>query len=112
VKLTSDSYVLTPEQRLLQCHLRELGLEGRFEMLVCLERKWRFDIACPEKHLAFEISGGNWSGGHRRGTAQEHEYEKLNWAQMHGWRVLQFTNRQVASGEAKTFIQEHLKEQP
>ena len=104
MKQKTRQYVLTEAQRLLGCHLTELRLAHHFEWPVCLDRRWRFDIACVNERIAIEISGGQWIGGHRRGKAQESEYEKLNYAQMMGWRVLQFTNRQVLSGEAKEFI--------
>jgi very-short-patch-repair endonuclease len=94
---------LTPAQELLRIHLNELGQGCDYEVRFC-DRKWRFDIALPLHRLAIEISGGNWTGGHRRGQAQENEYEKLNLAQMMGWRVLQFTNRQVLTGQAKEFL--------
>ena len=98
----------TPSQILLALHLRELGFcRPCFEFPVCAGRRWRFDIAVPAERLAFEISGGNWTGGHRRGKAQESEYDKLNYAQMDGWRVIQWTNRQVLSGEAKQWLKEH-----
>ena len=99
---------LTPAQILLQMHLKELGIPTVHEYCFHPMHKWRFDLACPFERLAFEISGGNWTGGHRRGKAQEDEYDKLNAAQLLGWRVMQFTNRQVLSGEAKAFIREHL----
>jgi very-short-patch-repair endonuclease len=100
---------LSVTQILLGKHLRELMLGVTPEYRFHQERKWRFDLACPHEHLAFEISGGNWTGGHSRGKAQENEYDKLNTAQMMGWRVMQFTNRQVLSGEAKAFLKEHLQ---
>jgi very-short-patch-repair endonuclease len=93
----------TPQQILLQVHLKELGIKTMPEYRFCA-RKWRFDLVALDERLAFEISGGNWTGGHRRGKAQEQEYDKLNLAQLLGWRVMQFTNRQVASGEAKQFL--------
>ena len=94
----------TLQQLLLAMHLKELGFETVSELQFCEGRRWRFDLACPAERLAFEVSGGTWTGGHARGQAQEAEYDKLNTAQMLGWRVFQFTNRQVTSGEAKNFI--------
>jgi very-short-patch-repair endonuclease len=101
----------TKQQILLGIHLRELGLQTVPE-LVFGNRHWRFDLSCDEHRLAFEISGGNWTGGHRRGKAQEDEYDKLNTAQMQGWRVLQFTNAQVEDGRAKEFVKGWLTNGP
>jgi very-short-patch-repair endonuclease len=71
-------------------------------------RKWKFDIAVPYMHLAFECDGGKWHGGHRRGKALEADYERQNTAIMEGWRVLRFTNEQVLDGTAKAFIERYL----
>ena len=38
----------------------------------------------------------------------ERDYEKLNLAQMLGWRCLRFTNKQVLRGEAKSFLEKWL----
>jgi very-short-patch-repair endonuclease len=99
----------TPAQILLALHIKELGLYRLFEVTVCEKRKWRFDIACPTERIAFEVNGGKWSGGHRRGKAIEDENDKLNTATLMGWRVLQFTNEQVLDGRAKAFLAEWLK---
>ena len=112
-------------QILLGIHLRELGFLPAYEHKFC-ERDWRFDVALPEQRLAFEINGGQFTGGHRRGfwskieavrrkraglleTPQEDEYDKLNTATFAGWRVLQFTNEQVNDGRAKAFIASQLE---
>jgi hypothetical protein len=99
-----DEYVLTDEQILLRIHLRELGIDTIYEHTFHPDRAWRFDLCNLDARIAFEISGGKRSGGHRRGNAQDDEYDKLNTAQMMGWRVFQFTNEQVNTGKAKEFI--------
>ena len=38
----------------------------------------------------------------------EIEYERLNWAQLNGWRILQFTNVAILRGTAKKFLQDYL----
>jgi hypothetical protein len=98
----------TSAQVLLGIHLQELGLAPIAEYRFC-ERMWRFDLVDLTVRLAFEISGGNWTGGHSRGASQEQEYCKINRAQMMGFKVMQFTNRQVCSGEAKSFVAQYLK---
>jgi very-short-patch-repair endonuclease len=100
-----DELVLSPMQVLLGIHCKELKLYPIYEHQFC-ERMWRFDMAFPEWRVAIEISGGNYSGGHRRGKDQEDEYAKLNYAQRIGWRVLQFTNAMVGDGRAKQELRE------
>jgi len=99
---------LTPAQILLGIHLDELGFQPRFEVHVPDGSRWRFDVCAAGEALLFEISGGNWTGGHRRGSKQEDEYNKINTAQMSGYKVFQFTNRQVLRGEAKEFLKHWL----
>lgn len=56
------------------------------------ERKWRFDFAWPEQRIALEIDGGVWTQGrHTRGAGFLSDMEKLNEAQLLGWRVYRCT---------------------
>ncbi len=65
-------------------------------------RKFRFDFVNIESMLAIEINGGVWSNGrHNRGTGFVSDMEKINLAQLYGYRVLQFTPQQLNS--ASTF---------
>ena len=55
-------------------------------------RRWRFDIAWPEKKVAIEIEGGVFIGGaHVRGVHYESDCEKYNAAAVRGWTVLRYT---------------------
>lgn len=57
-------------------------------------RKWRFDIAVPEKKVAIECDGMVWqAGGGRHNT--DADREKMNTAVMMGWRVLRFSGAQI-----------------
>lgn len=63
--------------------------EPVFEHRFHLGRKWRFDIAWPDRFLAIEVQGGIWTRGrHTRGAAMLKEWEKLNTAASLGWRIL------------------------
>lgn len=104
---SQSEYKCTRQQILLGIHLDELLVRFQREYKFC-ERDWRLDIMLLDYRIGIEISGGNWSGGHRRGKAQEDEYDKLNRATLEGWRVLQFTNAQVDCGHAKQVIAEYL----
>lgn len=99
----------TEMQILLGIHLRELGIATVPEWRFDHEREWRIDLYSHKYRLGFEVSGGNWTGGHRRGHAQEDEYDKLNEAQMAGIRIMQFTNQQVSDGRAKAFISRYIE---
>ncbi len=56
-------------------------------------RRWRFDFAWPDKLVAVEFDGGQWSpygGRHNRDS----DREKMIPAAAAGWRVLRFSNQQ------------------
>lgn len=73
-------------------------------------RRWRFDMAYPEKLLAIEVHGGVWSGGrHVRGTGFTKDCEKYTAAAILGWRILHFTGAQVEAGEAVGKLEEIIK---
>ena len=68
-------------------------------------RRWRFDVAWPERLLAVEVDGGSWVGGrHTRGAGYEAGCRKTNAAVLLGWRVLRVTPGMIASGEAVAVI--------
>lgn len=72
-------------------------LEHRFHP----ERKWRFDLAWEAKLLAVEVDGAVWTQGrHSRGGGMEKDNEKLNAAQMLGWKVFRYSTGQVKQGAA------------
>lgn len=55
-------------------------------------RRWRFDAAWVQHHVAVELDGGVFTTGrHTRGAGYEADCEKLNEAAVRGWRVLRFT---------------------
>lgn len=57
-------------------------------------RKWAFDLAWPDMHIAVEVDGGQWKpGGGKHGTVAD--YDKINQATLAGWRVLRFHGEQV-----------------
>jgi len=102
---------LTEAQILLRTHLREIFRPDRVvvEYPFILGRRFRLDVAVPMRRLGFECDGGYWGRGHRHGLAIEKDYEKQNLSLFHHWRVFRFTNRQVLNGDAKLWIEEHLR---
>ena len=72
-------------------------------------RRFRFDFAWPEHKLAVEIDGGTWTRGrHVRPTGYAKDCEKMNLAQLEGWRVLRFTTEMVRDGTAVHMTQRAL----
>jgi hypothetical protein len=96
----------TEAQILLAVHLKELGIETVPEYRFDPERQWRFDLADLKRRIGFECNG-HFGGKH--GTGWSEEFEKLNTAQMLGWRVLSFHNKDVLKGRAKEFVKKWLE---
>ena len=73
------------KQYYMDCGLPEPVFEYRFHP----ERKWRLDIAWPERRIGMEVQGGIYiRGRHTRGSYLKNEYEKLTELACMGWRVL------------------------
>lgn len=88
-----------------------LAVEYRF----CDCHGSRFDYALPDRHIAFEVDGGNRMAAINKRTGQPFavgrhtqadDYRKLNHAAMMGWRVMRFTPEMITSGEAVAVISE------
>ncbi len=72
--------------------LDTLGIEHVREYKFLANRKFRFDIAIPDKKIAIEFEGGIFSGGrHTRGKGYARDVEKYNLAVLEGWKVLRYT---------------------
>lgn len=68
-------------------------------------RRWRFDLAWPDRLVAAEIDGGSWiQGRHNTGTGFEADCEKMSHAAALGYRVLRLTPRMIREGMALTLI--------
>lgn len=62
-------------------------------------RKWRLDLAWPDRKIGLEIDGAVYANGrHTRGAGFEGDCEKLNQAQLLGWKVLRYSTGQVRKG--------------
>lgn len=73
------------------------------------ERGWRLDWAWVEDKIAIEIQGGLFvQGRHNQGASLVKEYEKLNEAQVMGWRVFLVTPQQVNNGLAFELVKRAL----
>jgi hypothetical protein len=55
-------------------------------------KKFRFDYAWPEWKIAIEVNGATWTKGrHSSGEGIQRDYTKLNYCQILGWLVIQFS---------------------
>lgn len=91
---------------LLEHQIRALELpEPVREFKALPTRRFRWDFAWPEHKLLVEVNGGTWQkGGHSSGGGIARDYEKLNLANLAGWRCLIFTGEMIHSGEAVDMI--------
>jgi len=73
--------------------LKQNGYKFEQQYRFC-ERKWKFDFVLKpiKRKIAIEINGGIWiKGKHTYGQSYIKDLEKLNQAQLLGWKVLQYT---------------------
>jgi len=77
--------------------LPELTMEYQFHPV----RKWRFDFCLIDKRVAIEIHGGTRKQGrHNRAEGFARDREKMNAAQLLGWRVFEFSDVTLRDREA------------
>ncbi len=72
--------------------LKFMQVQFETEYKFLADRKFRFDIAIPDRKLAFEYEGlfANKSR-HTTVTGYSNDTEKYNLAVINGWRVLRYT---------------------
>lgn len=93
-----------PGTLMFQCRAAGLPMPDR-EVVFAPGRRWRFDLAWPDRRLAVEVDGGTWVGGrHTSGAGFEADCEKLNEALCLGWAVLRVTPRHVDDGRALAWV--------
>jgi len=69
-----------------------IGIESVREYRFLHDRRFRFDLAIPEHHIAIEFEGGTFSNGrHTRGKGYSNDCKKYNLATMHNWKLLRYT---------------------
>ena len=80
-----------------------LTKEYRFDK----SRRWRFDFANVGLRIAIEIHGGIFSQGrHVRGQGFSNDREKMNAAQLAGWRVVELDSTKINAAYLEPWIQE------
>lgn len=69
------------------------------------DRRFRFDYAWVEQHVALEVEGGIWTGGrHTRGAGFLRDMEKYNHAAVRGWYVVRCTPSTLRTTETVKMI--------
>lgn len=96
---------------LLCRQLEAVGIQGYTrEYRAIPGRRYRIDVAFPEKKIAVEVHGGTWiAGRHNRGTGMETDSEKICLLAGLGWRYLQVTADQVRKGKALAWVERALR---
>lgn len=86
--------------------IRAAGLpKPELEFRFC-SRRWRLDMAWPEKMIACEVEGGIWTNGrHSRGKGFENDCYKYAEALLLGWQVLRVTTDMIKKGEALQYLE-------
>jgi len=77
------------------------SMEVPFSYFLPTKRKFRADFLCPNLKIIVEVNGGQYTRGRhvRGGKGYETDLEKINLAQTHGYKVLQFTYEMLERGE-------------
>lgn len=75
-----------------------------------VERRWRFDYAWPDYHVALEVEGGVWTGGrHTRGVGFVKDMEKYNAAAVQGWRIIRCQPAELSKTKTLITLREALQ---
>lgn len=99
---------MTPIQQ-LAFQLKALKIPFEPEYPFHPTRKWRLDFAIPLDKIGIEVHGGVFSQGrHTRGKGFTEDREKMNEAQIMGWKVIEVTAEHITSGKALQWIERAL----
>lgn len=83
--------------------------EPVFEFQHIPGRKFRLDIAWPEKRVGIEVQGGIWiRGKHGRGSGIVKDMSKRNLQLLNGWRVLEVQPRELCMIETVEMVRKLL----
>lgn len=82
--------------------IKAAGLPApQLEFAFAKPRRWRFDFAWPDRKVALETEGGEWSGGrHTRGEGFTNDCIKYSEAAIRGWKVIRVTGKMIKEGLA------------
>lgn len=98
----------------LLLHLRAVGLPLPVREYRALpDRRFRCDLAWPDRTLAVEVDGGElMQGRHNRAAGMRDDCIKQNLLVLAGWRCLRFVGSQVKDGSALAVVTEALRRFP
>lgn len=97
----------------LAFQLKVVGIPFECEFVFHPERRWRLDFAIPLDKIGIEVHGGVFAQGrHTRGAGFTNDREKMNEAQILGWRVIEVTAEHIKSGKALQWIERALGREP
>ena len=90
----------------LSQQIYDAGIEPpALEFFAVPGRRFRWDMAWPDKKVLAEIQGAIWvKGGHSTGTGISRDAEKSNLATLLGYKCLTFTAEHIKSGQALEWI--------
>ena len=93
---------------LFSAHLDDAGIPYTREYQAVPGRKLRWDFFIAPDILV-EINGGIWQrSGHTSGRGVQRDYDKINLATLHGYRVFLYSADDVTSNRAIETIKEIL----
>lgn len=80
--------------------------EAVFNKIMPTKRLFRCDFLCPSLKIIIEVNGGQWTNGRhtRGGVGYENDLTKLNIAQLHGFKIFQFTYEMLERREYDVFL--------
>lgn len=109
-RIAARSMVASDGELAMATQIRWTGLpQGVAEYRFDDRRRWRFDIAWPDRRIALEVEGGTWTAGrHTRGRGYEADLEKYNAAALAGWCVIRVTTGMVEDGRAIALLERAL----
>lgn len=81
------------------------------EVMFAHPRRWRFDWAYPDRSIAIEYQGGNYTGkgGHNTVKGLKNDYEKFSEAAIRGWMLILIDSGSVRDGRAVTWVERALR---
>lgn len=85
--------------QLLLLDVRAFGVPFETEHRFAPPRRYRWDLAFPERMVAVEVDGATWTGGrHTTGRGHQTDCEKRNLGTLMGWRIFTFSTSMIRDG--------------
>ena len=105
-KLSNTNKILLLELETYLKRFDEVQKETTFNKIMPTKRLFRCDFLCPNLKVIIEVNGGQWTNGRhtRGGVGYENDLTKLNIAQLHGFKIFQFTYEMLERREYDVFL--------